>query len=157
MRLSLACYWRSPCFSRLCDKLQSEGPSQHASILIVIQTIGERMHRESIRSRRHCCGAVRKAGHIAYIICGIGEGIRMCAYIITKGAFVAQEGADDGSLGDRPFKILNAGLALTSFVHLLVFVPLLGGDHAGPLLPALLGVWGTSFAVSASGAYRGSD
>ena len=70
---------------------------------------------------------------------------------------VSQEGADDGSLGDRPFKILNAGLALTSFVHLLVFAPLLGGDHAGPLLPVLLGVWGTSFAVSASGAYRGSD
>ena len=69
----------------------------------------------------------------------------------------AQEGADNGSLGDRPFKILNAGLALTSFVHLLVFIRLLGGEHAGPLLPVLLGVWGTSLAVSASGAYRGSD
>ena len=85
--------------------------------------------------------------------------MRMCMHIYTYNRHirVAQEGADDGSLGDRPFKILNAGLALTSFVHLLVFVPLLGGDHAGPLLPALLGVWGTSFAVSASGAYRGSD
>ena len=102
---------------------------------------------------------LRKTGHIGHTTCGTGEGMRMCMHIYTYNRHirVAQEGADDGSLGDRPFKILNAGLALTSFVHLLVFVPLLGGDHAGPLLPALLGVWGTSFAVSASGAYRGSD
>lgn len=68
-----------------------------------------------------------------------------------------QEAADDGSLGDRPFKILGAGLAATSFVHLVVFGSLLGGEHAGPLLPVALGIWGTSFAVSASATYRGSD
>ena len=80
-----------------------------------------------------------------------------CIHAFSRCLCVAQEGAANGSLGDRPFKILNAGLALTSFVHLGVFIRLLGGDHAGPLLPVLLAVWGTSFAVSASGAYRGSD
>lgn len=60
-----------------------------------------------------------------------------------------QEASDDGSLGDAPFKLLNVGLSGASLAHVLVLAPLLGGDTAGPFLPALLGVWGTSLSVSA--------
>ena len=61
---------------------------------------------------------------------------------------VLQEASDDGSLGDAPFKLLNVGLSGASLAHVLVLAPLLGTDSAGPFLPALLGVWGTSLAVS---------
>lgn len=61
---------------------------------------------------------------------------------------VLQEASDDGSLGDAPFKLLNIGLSGASLAHILVLAPLLGSDSAGPFLPVLLGIWGTSLAVS---------
>ena len=68
-----------------------------------------------------------------------------------------QEGARDGTLGTKPFKVLNAGLSGASLIHLLVFASLLGSDNAGPLLLPLMGVWGTSFAVSSAGLLKSSD
>ena len=68
-----------------------------------------------------------------------------------------QEAADNGSLGDGPFKLLNAGLSGASLVHLLVLAPLLGGEHAGPFLLPLLGAWGASFAISSANLLRSSD
>lgn len=68
-----------------------------------------------------------------------------------------QEAADNGSLGDRPFKLLNAGLSGASLVHLLVLAPLWGGEHSGPFLLPLMGAWGTSFAISSANLLRSSD
>lgn len=68
-----------------------------------------------------------------------------------------QEGAEDGRLDEAPFKVLNVGLAGASLGHLLALAPLLGGEYAGPFLPALLGVWGTALAVSGVNAVRGES
>ena len=53
--------------------------------------------------------------------------------------------------------MLNVGLAGASLGHLLALAPLLGGEYAGPFLPALLGVWGTALAVSGVNAVRGES
>lgn len=70
---------------------------------------------------------------------------------------MVQEASDDGSLGDAPFKLLNIGLSGASLAHVLVLAPLLGTDSAGPFLPALLGVWGTSLAVSSINLLKSSQ
>ena len=47
------------------------------------------------------------------------------------------------------------GLGGAALGHVLALAPLLGGEYAGPFLPALLGVWGTALAVSGVNALKG--
>jgi hypothetical protein len=65
-----------------------------------------------------------------------------------------QEASEKNQLGDKNSKLLNVGLVGASLGHVLVLVPLLGSDYAGHLLPLLLGVWGTSLAVSGLNLFR---
>lgn len=60
-------------------------------------------------------------------------------------------------MGEKQFKLLNVGLSGAALGHLLVLAPLVGGEYAGPFLPALLGTWGTAFAASAIGLTKSSD
>lgn len=68
-----------------------------------------------------------------------------------------QEGAQKGQLGEGPFKVLNIGLAGASLGHVIALAPLIGGEYAGPFLPALLGIWGTSLAVSGLNTFQAQD
>jgi len=77
--------------------------------------------------------------------------------LVSVTSYSLKEGADDGSLGTTPFKILNIGLSGASLIHLLVLAPLIGGEHAGPFLLPLLGTWGASFALSSANVLRGDD
>ena len=59
-----------------------------------------------------------------------------------------QEGAKRGKLGDSSYKALNIGVFGTGAGHLAILTPILLSGEGGPLLPALLGLWGVGAAVS---------
>lgn len=63
---------------------------------------------------------------------------------------ILQEGAKRGKLGESSYKALNIGVFGAGAGHLAILTPILLSGGGGPLLPALLGLWGVGAAVSGS-------
>lgn len=61
---------------------------------------------------------------------------------------ILQEGAKRGKLGESAYKALNIGVFGAGAGHLAILTPILVSGEGGPLLPALLGLWGVGAAVS---------
>jgi hypothetical protein len=80
------------------------------------------------------------------------------ALITAVGAssYTLKEAAEEGRLAEKPFKVLNGGLAGAAGLHLAALVPLLSTDRAGPFLPALIGIWGLSFVASSANLLKGN-
>lgn len=62
--------------------------------------------------------------------------------------YTLREGAKRGKLGESAYKALNIGVFGAGAGHLAILTPILVSGEGGPLLPALLGLWGVGAAVS---------
>jgi hypothetical protein len=71
--------------------------------------------------------------------------------------YTLREGAQQGRLGESPFKALNLAMVGAGAGHLAVFLPILAAGTGGPLLPALTGVWGLTTLASGANLLKSSD